>query len=80
MVVVSSRSTNFRRLCRCDAKSMFDARFLETRTVMILHDHIDDGGHLVALKSRAAELADSLFERVRILRHERGDLLQRPHR
>ena len=46
---------------------------LETRTVMILHGHIDDGAHLVALKSRVAELSDSPFERVRILRHERGD-------
>src|SRR5207248_10940166 len=51
-----------------------NARFLETRTVMILHDDIDDHRHLVWLEPRAAELADSPFEGVRILRHERRDL------
>src|SRR5262249_57530634 len=49
------------------------ARFLETRTVMILEDHVDDGGYFVALESRVAKLTHSPFERVGILRPERGD-------
>src|SRR5262249_2234982 len=49
------------------------ARFLETRTVMLLQDHLDDGGYFVALESRAAKLAHSPFERIAILRPERSD-------
>src|SRR5262245_51140580 len=49
------------------------ARFLETRTVMILQDHLDDGGYFVALEPRVAKLAHAPFERVGILRPERGD-------
>src|SRR3954469_6059195 len=49
------------------------ARFLEARTVVILYDHVDDGGNFVALKSRTAELADAQLEGVRILGRERCD-------
>src|SRR6188472_3484924 len=76
MVVLSSRLTNLRpgigagtTPYRC-----LVARFLETRTVMILHDHLDDGGHFVALEPRMTEPADSQLERVWVLRRERGDL------
>src|SRR5262249_9172308 len=37
------------------------------------HDHVDDGGYFVALEARVAKLAHSPFERVGILRPERGD-------
>src|ERR1700730_12467486 len=48
------------------------ARLLEARAVMILRNHIDDGGNFVAFESRAAELADSPSEGVRILWRKRG--------
>ena len=42
--------------------------------MVILHDHVDDGGNLVALELCVAELADAPLECVGILRNERGDL------
>src|SRR5262249_27780795 len=76
MVVVSSQSTNLRSgICAVlTASSCLIARFLETSSVVILDDYIDDCGHLVALESRLAELADAPFEGVGIFWHQRGDL------
>src|SRR5262245_28836261 len=48
------------------------ARFLETRTVMILEDHVDDGGEFVVLGPGVAKLTHTPFEHVGIRRHESG--------
>ncbi len=49
------------------------AQFLETRTVMLLRHHVDDGRNLVALEPCLAVSAHAPFERFGILRHQRGD-------
>src|SRR5262245_29466090 len=72
--VASSRSANLRRRIGAGPNWSLIARFLETLTVMILRDHIDDGRHLVALELLAAELAHTPFERIGIFRHQRRDL------
>src|SRR5262249_26845732 len=48
------------------------ARFLETRTVMILQDHLDDGGDFLWLESRGAKFAPAPVGRVGVPRPEGG--------
>src|SRR5262249_37335850 len=73
VVSLTLRPPATRSLCRPKTSSRSITRLLETRSVVVLDDHIDNSGHLVALKPRLAELADTSLEGVGILRKAHGD-------